>query len=119
MGELGWPKCMGMLGSFSRKPSDMVEYLQWDSHHHLSAKYTVISTLPHRAKAVSSNPDILQKEMKHLRKALTNCNYPKWALDKVVKRLTRSTGEVNDRANSQGTAGTQPNTNEIKTKGQI
>ena len=29
-------------------------------------------------------------------KALTKCNYPKWALDKVEKRLNRSTRQVND-----------------------
>ena len=37
-----------------------------------------------------SNPELLQKEKEHLRKALTKCNYPKWALDKVEKRLNRS-----------------------------
>ena len=88
-----------------RKPTHTDQYLQWDSHHHLSVKYSVISTLSHRAKTVCSNPELLQKETQHLRKALTTCNYPKWALDKVVKRLTRSTSEVNDGANSQGTTG--------------
>ena len=57
--------------------------------------------------------------MKHLGKALTNCNHPKWTLDKVEKRLTRSASEVNDGANSQGTAGTQPTTDEVKTKGHM
>ena len=79
-----------------RKLTHTDQYLQWDSHYNLSAKCSVISTLTHRAKTVWNNPDLLQKEMKHLRKALNNCNYPKWALDKVEKRLTRSTGEVND-----------------------
>ena len=51
----------------------------------ISAKYIVINTLTHRAKTVCSNPDLLQKEMEHLRKALTHCKYPKWALDKVEK----------------------------------
>ena len=102
-----------------RKPIHMDQYLQCDSHHHLSAKYSVISTLTHRAKTVCSNPELLQKETEHLRKALTNCKYPKWALDKVEKRLTRSAGEVNDGTNSQGTAGAQPTTNEVKTKGHI
>ena len=37
------------------------QYLQWDSHHHLSAKYSVISTHTHRAKIVCSNPEFLQK----------------------------------------------------------
>ena len=57
--------------------------------------------------------------MEHLRKALTNCKYPKWALEKVEKRLTRSSSEVNNGANGQGTAGTQPVTNEVKTKGHM
>ena len=102
-----------------RKPTHTDQYLQWDSHHHLSAKYSVISTLTHRTKTVCSNPELLQKEMEHLRKALTNCKYPKWALAKVEKRLTRSSSEINDGANSQGTAGVQPTTNEVKTKGHI
>ena len=57
--------------------------------------------------------------MEHLRKALTSCKYPKWALDKVEKRLTRSSSEVNDGASSQSTTGTQPVSNEVKTKGYI
>ena len=102
-----------------RKPTHTDQCLQWESHHHLSAKYSVISALTHRAKTVCSNPAILQKEMEHLRKALTNCKYPKWALDKVEKRLTRSSSEVNDGASSQGTTGAQSVTNEVKTKGHI
>ena len=72
-----------------RKPTHTDQYLQWDSHHHLSAKFSVIQTLSHRASTMCSNPELLQKEKEHLRKALTNCNYPKWALDKVEKRLNR------------------------------
>ena len=97
----------------------MDQYLQWDSPHHLSAKYSIISALTDRAKTVCSHPELLQKEMGHLSKALTNCNYPKWALDEVEKRLTRSTREVNDGANSQGTAGAKSTTNEVKIKDHI
>ena len=68
------PETDGMLSTnVYRKPTHTDQYLQWDSHHHLSAKYSVISTLMHRAKTVCSNPELLQKEMEHLRKALTNC----------------------------------------------
>ena len=57
--------------------------------------------------------------MEYLWKALTKCKYPKWAFDKVEKRLTRSSSEVNDGPNSQATTGTKPVANEVKTKGHI
>ena len=33
-----------------RKPTHTYQYLQWDSHHNLSAKFSVINTLSHRDK---------------------------------------------------------------------
>ena len=43
-----------------------------------------------------SKPELLQQEKDHPRKALTKCKHPKQALDKVEKRLNRSTSEVNN-----------------------
>ena len=57
--------------------------------------------------------------MEHPRKALTYCKYPKWALKKVEKWLTKPSSEVSNMADSQGTAGAQPTTNEVKTKGHM
>ena len=95
------------------KPTHTDQYLQWDSHHHLSAKFSVIQTLSHRASTVCSNPELLQQEKDHLRKALTKCKYPKWALDKVEKRLNRSSRQVNE-------GGTTHTANqEVKNKGHI
>ena len=54
-----------------RKPTLTDQYLQWDSHHHLSAKFSVIHTLFHRAQTVCSNPEFLHKEETHLRNTLT------------------------------------------------
>ena len=102
-----------------RKPSHTDQYLQWDSHHNLSAKFSVINTLSHRAKTVCSNPELLKQEKEHLRKALTQCKYPKWALDKVEKRLNRSSSEAIDRVNSQGANSTPAATREVKSKGHI
>ena len=59
-----------------RKPTLSDQYLQWDSHHNLVAKYSVISTLTHRARTVCTKPDLLNNEIQHLRKALTKCKYP-------------------------------------------
>ena len=42
-----------------RKPTHLDQYLQRDSHHHLSATYSVINTLTHRAKTVCNKPELL------------------------------------------------------------
>ena len=102
-----------------RKPTHIGQYLQWDSYHHLSAKFSVIHTLSHRATTVCSRSELLQQEMDHLRKALTKCIYPKWALDKVKKRLNKPTSEVIDQVNNQGTTVAQTVTSKVKTKGHI
>ena len=91
-----------------RKPTHMDQYLEWDSHHHLSAKFSVIDTLPHRAQTVCNNPELLHKEMDHLRKVLTQCKYPKWVLNKVEKSLNRSPSEVKDGANTQALQAASP-----------
>ena len=109
------PEADGTLSiTVYRKPTHTDQYLQWDSHHHLSAKFSVIHTLSHRVSTVCSKPDLLQQEKDHIRKALIKCEYPKWALDKVEKRLNRSTSEVIDGASNQGTTVAQPVTNEVK-----
>ena len=41
------------------KPTHTDQYLQWDSHLNLSAKYSVIGTLTHRAKTVCTKPELL------------------------------------------------------------
>ena len=68
--------------SVFRKPTHTDLYLQWDSHHTLTAKYSVIGTLQHRAQTICSNPQLLQKE-EHLQSALRKCKYPNWALNKI------------------------------------
>ena len=44
-----------------RKPTHTDQYIQWDSHHNLTAKYSVISTLTHRAKPVLSQTSLIRK----------------------------------------------------------
>ena len=102
-----------------RKPTHIDQYLQWDSHHHLSAKFSVIHTLSHKATTVCSKPELLQQEKDHLRKALTKCKYPNWAMDKMEKGLNRSTSDVNGGVNNQDTTAAQVVTSEVKTKGHI
>ena len=68
-----------------RKPTHTDLYLQWDSHHNLASKYSVINTLTHRAKAVCSRSKLLEEELKHLDEVLQQCKYPKWAINKILK----------------------------------
>ena len=65
-----------------RKPTHTDLYLQWDSHHTIAAKYSVVSTLHHRAKAVSSTQQLLEQEEHHLEKVLKENKYPSWALNR-------------------------------------
>ena len=110
------PEADGSLSiTVYRKPTHTDQYLQWDSHHHLSAKFSVIQTLSHRASTVCSDPELLQKEKEHLRKALTKCNYPKWALDKVEKRLNKPTRQVNDGGSNNAQTANQG----VQSKGHI
>ena len=110
------PEADGSLSiTVYRKPTHTDQYLQWDSHHHLSAKFSVIQTLSHRASTMCSDPELLQKEKEHLRKALTKCNYPKWALDKVEKRLNKPTRQVNDGGSNNAQTANQ----EVQSKGHI
>ena len=69
--------------SMYRKPTHTALYLQWDSHHTIPSKYSVVGTLYHRAKTICSNQDVLHKEEQHLFQALKKCKYPTWALNRV------------------------------------
>ena len=75
--------------SVYRKPTHTDLYLQWNSHHHLSAKYSVINTLRHSAKTVCSNQHLLEKEEKDLNRALSNCRYPPWALNRARINISK------------------------------
>ena len=75
--------------SVYRKPTHTDLHLQWDSHHTLTSKYSVIGTLQHRAQTICSNPQLLQKEEQHLKNALMNCKYPTWALNRIQMKTKK------------------------------
>ena len=83
------------------KPTHTDQYLQWDSHHSLSAKYSVIGTLTHRAKTVCTDPELPQRELQHLRNALVRCKYPPWAINKVQSKVLNSNWEDGSNNNPQ------------------
>ena len=81
----------GVYGSITtsvlRKPTHKDLYMQWDSHHAISSKYSVIGTLHHRANTICLSPELLQQEEQHLKKVLTKCKYPVWELNRVKIRM--------------------------------
>ena len=48
--------------SVYRKPMHTDQYLQWDNHRNLVAKYSVIGTLTYRARTVCTKPESLIKK---------------------------------------------------------
>ena len=86
---LSYHKMMEVLTTVYRKPTDTNQYLQWDSHHAISAKYSFISTLFHRAKDVCSTKEQLEEEHTHIQKVLISCKCPRWPLNRM-KMKTRA-----------------------------
>ena len=72
-------------------------YLQWDSHHNVTYKYSVANTLTHRARAVCSNPQLLKEELQYLEEVLMKCKYPKQATDTVLQK--QEGGRMENRRN--------------------
>ena len=90
------------------KPTHTDLYLQWDSHHSIAVRYSVINTLHCRAKAVSSNKQLLKEEEDHLQKVLIESKYPIWALNRV---------KLKTKANQAQEQCKQKNTNAKETSG--
>ena len=89
-----------------RKPTHTDLYLQLDSHHTIAAKYSVVSTLQHRAKAVCLTQQLLKEEEEHLQKVLTENKYPTWPLNRVKNKIKAPTRqELQRREHANNTKG--------------
>ena len=83
------PKSDGSLQTkVYRKPIHTNQYLKWDSHHAMSNKYSVISSLLHRAKDICSSQELLEEEHKQIQEALTICKYPTWAINRMKTKTS-------------------------------
>ena len=103
------------------KPTHTDQYLQWDSYHNLSAKYSVIGTLTHQAKSVCITPRLLNEQLQHLKEVLVKCKYPRWAINKIQNKVVN--GNWGDNGNNhvgntlQGTNGPSSNNQTTTTLG--
>ena len=93
------------------KPTHTDQYLQWNSYHNLSDMYSVIGTLTHRAKTVCTRPELFQKELQHLRKALAKCKYINWAINRVQSKYINSNWKDNNNNNNLQDNNPNPNAN--------
>ena len=69
-----------------RKPDHTDVYLQWDSHHNLAARYSVINTLTHRTRTLCSTSQLLTNELQHLERVLMQCKYPRLTINKILQK---------------------------------
>ena len=104
------PKEDGSLStSVFRKPTHTDLYLQWDSHHTISSKYSVAGTLYHRAKTICSDPQLQKKEEDHLCQALQKCRYPMWDINRA--RIKSQNPSRNKNRNNNNQPGQKTNIN--------
>ena len=97
--------------SVYRKPTHTDFYLEWDSHHTISSKYSVVGSLHHRAKTACSSPQLLQQEEKYLHKILIKCKYLAWALNRVKFKTQAPTKNNNRRGTNNSGNNTNNNQN--------
>ena len=64
---------------------------------------SVINTLTHRAKTVSSNSQLLKEEEDDLKQALQKCKYPVWTLNRASIKSNRSHKDSNNIRNNPTT----------------
>ena len=99
-----------------RKPTYTDQYLLWDSNHHITAKQSVYNTLAHRAKKVSSNQEILDKELLHIGKALQACQFPNWALNQLQQKFLNNNQPNSNTRDNNNTNQNTNNTNITKNR---
>ena len=100
-----------LIISVYRKPPHTGQYLHWTCNHFIMAKLSVLNTLAHRAKVVSTNQQALHEEMEHIRKALQACSVPPWALNSLHNKFNCK----HNIHNGQNSTDNQPNNNNIGT----
>ena len=76
-----------LITTVYRKPIHTDQYLHWDSHHSITHKYSIYSTLSYRAWYVCSNQQFLEQENQHIQTALNRCNYPNWVFHRLQSKL--------------------------------
>ena len=83
-----------------RKLTHTAFYLQWDSHHTVASKYSMVGILHERVHTICSSPQLLQQEEQYLQKALQKCKYPACPLNRVK---IKTKGPANNKSRRDAT----------------
>ena len=102
-----------------RKPTHTDQYIQWDSHHHISAKYSVTNTLTHRAKQFAINLSFSKKKWNISGKYPLTVSTPNGPWTGWKEGLPSPPVRLEMRLTNRALQDTQPTNNETKTKGHI
>ena len=81
--------------SVYRKPTHTDLYIHYNSQHPRQCKLGIIRTLVRRAKTICSEDTLVQKEIDHVKMAMTHCGYTKWAW-KMANRPSREKVQVEE-----------------------
>jgi len=68
-----------------RKPTHTDQYLNFNSHHPIEHKLSVVRTLFDRSQSLISDSTDRHAEDLHIEKALRDCGYPDWTFQKIKK----------------------------------
>ena len=94
-----------------RKKTHTDQYLNFQSQHPLHQKLGVIRTLMDRMENVVTEEEDKKDEEEKIRNALSECGYPRWALDKVKQQMQTKKSQPKQRK--------QKKDNETPTKGMV
>ena len=73
-----------------RKPAHTDQYLHYNSHHQISCKETVASSLFNRAHSFITNKDDLHKENARIKQVLKENGYQESIINKIFRRITNN-----------------------------
>jgi hypothetical protein len=90
--DVMWSRKGNQIGTdVYRKPTHMDHYLQWDSHHPVAHKLSVVRTLFHRVETHITDEERKKVEKEKIRSDLRRCGYPNWALQEGRFKQTAKT----------------------------
>ena len=94
-----------------RKPTNTDLYLQWDSHHTISAKYSVANTLHYRCQSCLFQPSALAEGIRTSAQSPGKMQIPSWALN-MMKLKIRAPSSKNNNKRGTNTSGSTTSNNQ-------